>query len=1589
MAESITISRTPPDFKSMRYDFLREEGLKHIQNLAGKIWTDYNLSDPGISTLEVLSYVITDLGYRTNYPIKDIIAQDPNAPLVDIKNFYTARQILPMCPVTFNDYRKLLIDVDVHDPLDIGAEFVGVKNGWIDISPINEIPVYVQQALDKLDYKPEIFGDPKVDIKVLYNILLELGSCEKFGDMNENTLEGIVTLTAPTTPIDLSVFSGLKVKVKVEFPRWDDPGVDWNDIASIRSHIKKLTLVFPKLPQGYKLEAYGLFPDKTVWVSISQLPLAPAINTSFIEIEIGDLIYSGADSLIELYQEKVRKILQIIAAVRKRLMANRNLCEDIFKINALKIEEIAVCADVELATDADVEETLAKIYFEIANFLAPTVYFYTIEEMYDKGNRTEEIFEGTPLNHGFIDDVELKKAERRKVIHVSDLIQIIMDVPGVIAVKSIQIANIPQDNDDNIPSVSVKWCLDLAFEYSYVPRLTTELSKIIFFKDSLPYKANEEEVDKLIKEMEDAARPQKLENPALDLPVPEGEFQNIEEYVSTQDEFPLVYGIGPEGLPESSSTLRKAQAKQLKGFMMFFDQLLADYLSQLANVKDLFSMNEERDAYGDFVIDQSYFTQSLVPSVTDATSLLINPTFYPENVQEITEDLTLFEARRNKFLNHLMARFSEQFTDYAMVEYKLTGKKAPKELLIDKLEVLNAYPEISSGRFKAFDYESPCELWSVNNVSGLEKRVNLLSGVAPRTAADLFYHDGFIITGLEPALGFDIVTPLPMFVLMNVAVYEKESDWKLAIEKVIMNGVNRERYVIYDGFGNIIGPENPATPINGPYTFELICCENNVLGKSPSSYPVFNPITPLKNVEKVIGNAIAYLSEEFYNNIESNRNNLSCALRDYIDVTVPVIDMVPNPPTFSFDFILYNNPFDFSPSNVQLMTGQYTGCGQAKASEEIITIVSADTIRIAGDFTGKINPLDKVSIKNSDSNDGDYTVVSVALVLTGTELVLSGTTPVPAFIANLPLGSLFYNTQTFAQLTAFADESINPTLFDIMFNGTLESHYTYDALTSTYRFNIGDRCGDTLATSVENDFNAAMASITEIHTGTHVLVSADDEILISGNSILSNNGNYTVVNAVAVNERVKVNITNSLLAAAGGNLIFDGSFVVNTVNRFTRTFIVSGDLSRMLFPGETITIINSDLNDGNYKIKNVIVNGSDSEINVEEKIHDDAGILGELYYSKKYDITDIQPVMGGTDIYFKPGAEVVAVREMIDFINLKFFGHEGMHILEHVLLRPKVYDDFPVPMVMGVNSLKTGLVPQGSIEITKTFAIDYVDPILNMFFINQDITADLTAMMFITVKGSSAGINDKTYQVASFGTTGPDTGIKVVQKIPDDTLFAEGSIYFEKVLPINAASTTDFTVTIPGSIASEIDINGSAKITASQDGENDHSYKISFITPAVGNVVLTFEQIFTHFQDDLLPINLKDDCVNCRIEDPYSFIASVVLPYWQGRFINQDFRKFFERSLRLECPAHIALNICWVSCEQMMEFELKYKTWLVENVKKVKDPIKLSTALNALIDILVRLRTVYPSGTLHDCEAEESLANSVILNRTALGTIQI
>src|SRR4051812_24557438 len=120
MADNITIQKNPVLPNGMDYGLLRRTAMQYIQQLGSTLWTDYNIHDPGITIMEALCYALTDLSYRTNFPIEDLLADQPNVkPNPSKQGFFTARDILTISPWTTKDYRKLLVDID------------GIKNGWL------------------------------------------------------------------------------------------------------------------------------------------------------------------------------------------------------------------------------------------------------------------------------------------------------------------------------------------------------------------------------------------------------------------------------------------------------------------------------------------------------------------------------------------------------------------------------------------------------------------------------------------------------------------------------------------------------------------------------------------------------------------------------------------------------------------------------------------------------------------------------------------------------------------------------------------------------------------------------------------------------------------------------------------------------------------------------------------------------------------------------------------------------------------------------------------------------------------------------------------------------------------------------------------------------------------------------------------------------------------------------------------------------------------------------------------------------------------------------------------------------------------
>lgn len=713
------------------WEWLRTEGIRHIEKLGSKLWTDYNIHDPGITILEVLCYAITDLTYRTSFPVEDILSEKVEEG-EDIQNFFTAREILTCNPVTINDYRRLLIDIE------------GIKNAWLWPAPKVEPPVFANCKKSLLQFEEEEKNTRPINIEGLYHISLELDEDPRFEDLNDWSFETLVNDTA----------------VVVNLPRWDwffRNGIDPAEVSAYEA----TWLSFNRSWQLHNFE-FSLTVNGETYKLPATFTQAGSNTPANIQLVIDHIKATGSESLVAEYLAKATKALQLAQKAWEKLHAHRNLCEDFYSVSALDVEEIVVCADLVIENSADIEEVMAEVLFQLDLFIAPSVTFYSVEELFEKGYTSDQIFNGPALDHGFITEDELKKAELRTEIRVSDLIQVIMDVKGVVAVKSIQISNLYE----GIPlTPGEHWCLKIA--EGRAPRLSIErsLSKIKFFRGLIPYLAKEQEVNQLLREKAMSLRNQKLGKGGHDLEIPEGEDRSLSDYHSLQNHFPLTYGVGKKGIPGLVDDLRRGQAKQLKGYLMLFDQFLANYFAQIGHLKDLFSVSD--------TVDRTYFAQLLyslpeavaptteIDSVSDevpkiytliesfVSSLPGNAEIdqfntykteweafkadlsngYVAQLLEYTENQEDFHTRRNRFLDHLLSRFAESFSDYVLLMHSLEEQKVPAELIKDKAAFLQEYPVLSTERFRAFNYTLFGDTWDTDNISGFEKRLARLTGI--------------------------------------------------------------------------------------------------------------------------------------------------------------------------------------------------------------------------------------------------------------------------------------------------------------------------------------------------------------------------------------------------------------------------------------------------------------------------------------------------------------------------------------------------------------------------------------------------------------------------------------------------------------------------------------------------------------------------------------------------------------------------------------------------------------------------------------------------------------------------------------------
>lgn len=553
----LQISREKGRDISLEYAGLRAEALTLVQELSGHVWTDYNLHDPGVTILEQLCFALTDLAYKTDFPVNEILA-DKNGRISAADNaFFSKADILSSGPVTVDDYRKLILD-----------QLDEVENIWIE---------------------PVLSKHTPGAAKGTYRVFIQ--------------------------------------------------------------------------------------PDDTLTREIEVRP-------------------SAAETLV--------------TAVRNCLIRYRSIGENFEEISVLKAQHISIRATIMVDARYPVKETLAYICNAIEQVVHPSVRFLSEAELLEAGYSTEDIYLGPQLTRGFVPDEDL--LERKQQIDPSEMVKAISLVRGVLQVKYLHVSA------DGV-NFSSRPVLVQPGYYPYVD-IADSRNDIGIYSDQFEQHSrdavfwNVYQKIREVKKRHYTAQEKGLADHSL-----EAAYHDVGQYYSLQHFFPAIYGTGEQEVSRHESPQRRAQAKQLKAYLLFFEQILANYLAQLGNLSAVFSPDINN------VPANTYFTQPLydVPHVKHLLKAFTSGkesweafmadgnNGYVRSLQEMTEQDEVYQQRKVRIFDHLLARFNMMVTRYPVSLYELAYSPPDEKKRINcelrwKAGILQQLPALQSGRIQAFNY---------------------------------------------------------------------------------------------------------------------------------------------------------------------------------------------------------------------------------------------------------------------------------------------------------------------------------------------------------------------------------------------------------------------------------------------------------------------------------------------------------------------------------------------------------------------------------------------------------------------------------------------------------------------------------------------------------------------------------------------------------------------------------------------------------------------------------------------------------------------------------------------------------------------
>lgn len=768
------INRIQSDPDALDFAALRKDAITLVQDLCGDHWTDYNLHDPGVTILEQLCFALTDLSYRSGFPVQDYLTGDQTRIDYEKLGLYPPHEILPSSAVTSADYEKMMYDAV---PEIDQIRFVSDTFGHHGISSLYTVYAKLDPTLFQAYTAPEPDAEALTKVTARINLLLEnidrlrgimdriaenlqirrralkrwLGRILKSGQQ-QSEQAALIQSTLEKSGMylqqlenQLGGLSGLVHEFRAIPDLMKRQGYDAVEISQFSRMLEEKRPFFHRSAAIRGFEQVATILDAPLQ-EIDEL--VPSLDRSLpvLNVSIKRTDHFITNSAIDLDTARKRLSSFKVDSIKRKILSvfssHRSLCEDIHSIHIIETVPYFLAGEIEVDPLHNPAKVCAEIFFKCSRHISSNVQIDHYATVLSASRDYAQIFSGPLTQHGYIRETALETP--RSNVTVMALTSLIRQIDGVRQILNLNIVDAYgksyesldyQLQKNRFPDLQMSQAENRMHTLHLMPPFnpeenditgngeaeTAENSLHVFFADEFQY-----ELKKLVFEYH-AYRNHKQPFEQF-IVLPNGQQRYINDYYSIQNHFPAIYGINRQGVPGSMPAEVHAKAKQLKAYLYPFEQLMANYLQGLQAIPDLFAVYSEAK--------KTYFSQYLdnmkIPAIEP---LYAESDVSPSSaIDDVSGQYDHFSERKNRILDILLALYGEKIEQQKLFRFNHYRLADAQDWIIEiKAGYLKTIREISRNRGAGFDYlrprAQPQGADHEANRSGLQVKIGYLLGL--------------------------------------------------------------------------------------------------------------------------------------------------------------------------------------------------------------------------------------------------------------------------------------------------------------------------------------------------------------------------------------------------------------------------------------------------------------------------------------------------------------------------------------------------------------------------------------------------------------------------------------------------------------------------------------------------------------------------------------------------------------------------------------------------------------------------------------------------------------------------------------------